>query len=548
MSLKIRGPRPLPSDVGQWGSRWLPADSPYRYVGDQIYPGLNEADFAGLYSAEGQPAESPVDLMLVTAFQFMESLPDRAAAEAVRVRLDWKYALHRPLDDAGFNFSVLSEFRDRLLAHAAEHRLFDQVVAGLKQAGLIKKRGRQRTDSLSVLTKVRDLSRLELVVETLRLALRAIVAAEPGWARAQLPFSWEQQYGQRAVEYQMSDTQRSDLEHSVGQDGFWLLDRLEASETPAGLRDLEAVQLLRRVWAQKFVRDESGVVWRPGGRYDGHTEIHTPHDPDARWSAKRGQGRLGYRLQVTDTDADGYPHLLTDIALTPHTQADATALPQIQMRLSQRQVLPGTHLTDTAYFSGANAQTSAQAGIDLLTPAPPDTSPQAHRPDGLTNDQFGFDWENRQVTCPGGQVSYRWQEQPGAALGEVVVQAVFARKVCAACPLRPRCVLGDLKRDGRRVRRSNTWPALQAQRQRQHTPAFRHEYRRRGGVEGTLSVLVRQQGARSMRYLGTAKGHLQALCMGVAFNLKRVAAWLAGHRPQRRRRGLGLAAVCLDTG
>ena len=548
MSLKIRGPRPLPSDVGQWGSRLLSADNPYRYVGDQIYPRLNEADFAFLYPAEGQPGESPVDLILVTAFQFMESLPDRAAAEAVRVRLDWKYALHLPLDDAGFNFSVLSEFRDRLLAHGAERLLFDQVVAWLKQAGLIKKRGRQRTDSLSVLTKVRDLSRLELVMETLRLAVRAIVRAAPDWARAQLPWSWEQQYGQRATEYQMSDAQRSELEHSVGQDGFWLLDQLDASPTALGLRDLEAVHLLRRVWAQKFVREENEVVWRAGGSYDGHTEIHTPHDPEARWSAKRGQGYVGYRLQVTDTDEDDCPHLLTDIALTPHTQADATALPEIQTRLSERQVQPGTHLADTAYFSGANAQTSAQAGIDLLTPAPPDTSPQAHLPDGLTNDQFGFDWENRQVTCPGGHVSYRWHEQPGAAEGEVVVQAVFAREVCAACPLRPRCVVGDLKRDGRKVRRSSTWPVLQAQRQRQHTPAFRQAYQRRAGVEGTLSVLVRQHGARWMRYLGTAKGHLQALFIGVAFNLKRVAAWLAGRRPQRRRRGLGLAVVCLDSG
>jgi len=547
MSLRIRPPRTQTNEMSELGHKLLTADNPYRYVGDHIYPRLNEADFAYLYPATGQSAESPVDLILVTVFQFMESLPDRAAAEAVRLRLDWKYALHLPLDDAGFNFSVLSEFRDRLLAHQAERLLFDQVVAWLQQAGLIKTRSRQRTDSLSVLTKVRDLSRLELVLESLRLAVRAIVAAEQDWACAHLPFSWEQQYGQRAVEYQMSEAQRADLEQSVGRDGFWLLDGLDAPTTPTGLRDLEAVQLLRQVWAQKFVRDTSGVVWRPAGHYDGHTEIHTPHDPEARWSAKRGQGTVGYRLQVTDTDADGAPHLLTDIALTPHTHADVTALPEIQARLVERAVPPGTHLTDTAYFSGANAHTSTQAGIVLVSPAPPDASPQAHLPEGLTNAQFIFDWEQRQVRCPAGQVSRRWHEQPGAAPGEVVVQAVFAREGCVACPLRPRCVVGDLKRDGRKVQRSSTWPALHAQRQRQHTPAFQREYKRRGGVEGTLSVLVRQQGARVMRYLGTAKGHLQALFTGVAFNLKQAAAWWAGRRPQRRRRGLGLAASCLDT-
>jgi len=548
MSLKVHPPRQLPDDVRQLGNQLLPAGNPYRYVGDHIYPQLNEADFAFLYPAEGQPAESPVDLMLVTAFQFMEDLPDRAAAEAVRLRIDWKYALHLPLNDSGFNFSVLSEFRDRLVAHGAERVLFDQMVASLQQAGLLKKRGRQRSDSLSVLTKVRDLSRLELVLETVRLALRALVETAPDWARAHLPFSWEQQYGQRALAYQMSDGQRTELEQSVGRDGFWLLDRLAADDTPGALRELEAVQVLGRVWAQKFTRDAGGVAWRPDGPYDGQTEIHTPHDPEARWSAKRGQGTVGYRLQVTDTDDDGQPHLITDIALTPHTQADATALPAIQRRLAEREALPSVQTTDTAYVSGANAQASAQQGIDLVSPAPPDTSPQAHLPDGLTHDQFLFDWEQRHVTCPGGQVSRRWHEAPGAADGEVVVQAVFAREVCAACPLVKRCVVGSLKRDGRKVRRSSTWSALQAQRQRQATPDFRQAYLRRGGVEGTLSVLVRQHGARSMRYLGTAKGHLQALFTGVAFNLKRAAAWLAGFRPQPRRRGLGLAALRRDTG
>lgn len=543
MCLKTHPPRPWPEDTHVLGLKLLPDGNPYRYVGDHLYPQLNEADYADLYPAEGRPAASPVDLLLVTVFQYLENLPDRAAADAVRLRLDWKYALHLPLDEPGFNFSVLSEFRDRLLAHQAESQLFDQVLASLQQAGLLKQRGRQRSDSLSVLTRVRDLSRLELVVETLRLAVRALVAADPTWVSAHLPFSWEQQYGHRAQAYHLSQEQRLELEQTVGRDGFWLLDCLAREATPAPLRELAAVQLLARVWAQQFRRQGEQVAWRPGGPYDGHSEIHTPHDPEARWSAKRGVGRLGYRLQVTDTDDDGLPHLLTDIALTSHTQGDVTALPQIEARLGQRHLAPSRHLTDAAYFSGGQAQACARQGIDLISPAPPDTSPQARLPGGLTNGQFDFDWKKRQVTCPGGQRSYRWHEQPGQVDGEVVVQAVFAKAVCAACPWRPRCVVGSLERDGRKVRRSSTWGELQAQRARQGTPAFRTEYQRRGGVEGTLSVLVRQHGLRRMRYLGVAKGHLHAVFTGIAFNLKRAAAWLAGHRPQRRRTGLGLAAL-----
>ena len=67
-----------------------------------------------------QPALPPWRLALVTILQFRESLPDRQAAEAVRGRIDWKYLLGMKLTDAGFDFSVLSEFRGRLLEGGQE--------------------------------------------------------------------------------------------------------------------------------------------------------------------------------------------------------------------------------------------------------------------------------------------------------------------------------------------------------------------------------------------------------------------------------------------
>ena len=149
-----------------------------------MYAKYRDEDFADLYPAEGQPGLSPVDLAFVTAFQYMEDIADRAAAEAVRMRLDWKYALHLPLEYAGFNFSVLSEYRARLVSHQAEGRVFEALLKDLEGLGLLKRRGRQRTDSLAVLTRVRELTRLELVVETLRVALQALLAVDPEWTRA----------------------------------------------------------------------------------------------------------------------------------------------------------------------------------------------------------------------------------------------------------------------------------------------------------------------------------------------------------------------------
>lgn len=535
MSFKPKPPRPMPKELARLGPKLLSPSSPYRLVGEQLYEQYDEAEFVDLYPAEGKPALSPVLLSFVTAFQYMESLSDREAAEAVRVRLDWKYALHLPLEDRGFNFSVLSEYRDRVLAHGAEARLFDRLLEQLQGLGLIKQRGRQRTDSLAVLTKVRDLNRLELVSETLRLALRALVEQDAVWTRENVPSTWEERYGERCVAARLNEEQRQTLEHEVGRDGQWLLDRLAAETTPPRLRELPAVQVLKTVWSQQFEVVEDKTVFRAPGPYDGASRIQTPHDPEARYSKKGRQAWIGDKLQATETDEEGYPHLITDIAMTSSVRADATELKQIHNRLKARELLPSQQLVDAAYVSGPNLQHSQDLGIDLIGPVPGGQSPQASQPDGITQDQFRVDWEALVAICPRGQTSHRGSRHDSGG-----TQFRFPKTVCVACPLHARCCNSP---NGRTVTISPHHEILSAARARQNTDAFKTLYRQhRGGVEGCLSALVRGHGIRVKRYIGQRKSHLQALFSGVAFNLRRAASWLAHQRPRVRRNGLGLVA------
>jgi transposase len=118
--------------------------------------------------------------------QFRENLADRQAAEAVRARIDWKYLLSLDLTDPGFDFSVLSEFRDRLLAGDAEELLLEKLLERCRALGWLKARGSQRTDSTHVLAAIRVLNRLELVTETLRAALNAVATVAPAWLQARL--------------------------------------------------------------------------------------------------------------------------------------------------------------------------------------------------------------------------------------------------------------------------------------------------------------------------------------------------------------------------
>ena len=264
MSLKPQAPRAMPIEMLHIGIALLAPDNPYRLVGERLYEEYREADFADLYPVEGQPAFSPVDLAFVTVFQDMEDLSDRQAAEAMRVRLDWKFALHRPVDYAGFNFSVLSEYRARLVRNKAEARVFDAVVEQLKELGMIKVRGRQRTDSLAVLTRVRTLNRTELVAETLRLTVVALLATEPEWTRAMVPPSWEERYGKRCVAERLSESERAVLQVETGQDGQWLLERLAVPGTPKGLNDLPEVKVLRTVWTAVRSPRSRGNLSRTG--------------------------------------------------------------------------------------------------------------------------------------------------------------------------------------------------------------------------------------------------------------------------------------------
>jgi transposase len=146
----------------------FPRGNPYLTLRDELETVYADTLFAALFPKRGQPAESPGRLALVLVLQFAEGLSDRQAAHAVRGRIDWKYLLGLELADPGFDFSVLSEFRDRLIAGGLEQLLLDELLEQFREHGLLKERGKQRSDSIHIQAAVRNLNRLECVGETMR--------------------------------------------------------------------------------------------------------------------------------------------------------------------------------------------------------------------------------------------------------------------------------------------------------------------------------------------------------------------------------------------
>src|SRR5215210_3272609 len=197
MCLHPRSVDPVPKETARVAKAAFPKGTTYMTMRDELGVIFEDEDFANLFPQRGQPAMAPWRLALVTIMPFAEGLSDRQAADAVRARIDWKYALSLELADSGFDASVLSEFRSRLLEGGAERLLFDHLLERYREMGLVKARGKQRTDSTRILAVVRGLNRLELVGETMRHTLDVLSTVAPDWLRERVCEEWTQRYIRR---------------------------------------------------------------------------------------------------------------------------------------------------------------------------------------------------------------------------------------------------------------------------------------------------------------------------------------------------------------
>jgi transposase len=170
MSMRPQAIPPVPEETARVARLLLSKGNRYLLLREELGSLYQDEQFQSLYPKLGQPAEAPWRLALVSVLQYMENYTDRQAAEAVRVRIDWKYLLSLELTDPGFDFSVLSEFRARLVEAKREETLLQSVLELCQQRGWLKTRGKQRTDSTHVLAAIRTINRLECVGETLRAA------------------------------------------------------------------------------------------------------------------------------------------------------------------------------------------------------------------------------------------------------------------------------------------------------------------------------------------------------------------------------------------
>lgn len=352
MSLQPQSLPCIPEETAHVARAAFAKGNLYMRMRDELGVFFADADFASLYPRCGHAAEAPWRLALITIMQFVENLSDRQAAEAVRARIDWKYALSLELVDAGFDHSVLSEFRDRLLAGHVEEQLLDLMLKRFQRQGLLKARGQQRSDSTHVLAVVREMTRVEFLGETLRYALNTLAEVAPTWLQSIVPSEWYDRYSKRFEDSRLPQKpeERDLLAAEIGADGFYLLELIDAQSTPVKWRTLPAVEALRQIWLQQnYAPGETIQLRTAQDSAPGALRIRSPYDIEARRSAKYSRSWTGCRVHLSESCDEEIPRLITNVETAEATTQDQSATPIIYDSLTQKELQPERHVVDQGY-------------------------------------------------------------------------------------------------------------------------------------------------------------------------------------------------------
>lgn len=531
MSLKPQPIQPIPDCTRQVAQAAFPKGNPYLTLRDELGTIFEDKDFEACYPRRGQPAYNPWRLALITLMQFREGLSDRQAADAVRSRIDWKYLLGLELTDPGFNFSILSEFRKRLLEHQLEAVLLDKLLVVCQDNGFIKVRGQQRTDATYVLGAVRVLTRLEQIGETLRAVLNRLAVEEPDWLQSVVPVEWYTRYHRRVENKRLatSKSRQQAVVKQMGEDALLLLQFVNQSDAPNHLVTWPEIQHLQHVLILHYEPTDDGL------RFKSNKEIskeppaaESPYDLDARHCSRYGINWFGYKAHLTETCDSELPYLLTHVDTTLATVHEAKRTQAIHQALIDKGLAPQVHFVDSAYVSGELLVESQQKhDIVLMGPIRPNPNWQAQGDGAYSQEQFEVDWQNQSAICPQGKTSRSWRRYTRSN-DSSYIKIRFATSDCQACHVREQCTRST--KQGRQINlpEEPIFKAMKARRQLFNQWQVQRHHHKREGVEGTISQGVRAFGLRRTRYRGLSKTHLQHVATAAAMNISRLFDWISG--------------------
>ena len=498
------------------------ADSFYARMGavnDQLF---HDDDLAGMYCPDnGRPSWPPSLMSGITLLQFHDDVSDEEAVERLAFDLRWKVALNLPLDFSPPHASSLSVFRKRLVEHGQERYAFNRFVQIGRAAGLL-------SDKVTLLIDTTPQNGAGAVQDTytlirkgirkiLRLAGYTLPKKRQGLAANLAAYLDDDR--KAAIDWADPAARAAQLKVLV-QDAEAALDLAVEQADDAEVRS--AAWLLTKILGDDVTIDEQGDPQI--GQGVAEDRIVSVTDPEMRHGRKSAAKRFdGRKLQVACDQGSG---LLLAVEPTAANAGDGRDLIAVLETVEQQHgVTVERAIGDGAYGSGDNRAACMERGTDLVSPLAVPSDAEVHK------SAFAIDPDAQRVTCPRGHVASDPKTVKDAQ-GRAVLLFTFERKTCEACPLSSRCVHSKTK--GRSICTHYHEALLQEARARQQTDEFRSTYVLRAAIEREIAALV-QHGLRQSRYVGLAKGRLQAQWTGAGINLRRLFTLFQGDMGRMRQ-------------
>jgi transposase len=341
---------------------------------------------------------------------------------------------------------------------------------------------------------------------------------------------WFKLYGRRIENFNFprTEAERTQLAAVIGSDGKRLLQAIAISDERESLGKLDAVTLLERMWEEQFVEENGQLRFREVREMPSPANLITsPYDHEARFSTKRGESWVGYKVHLTESCDDDLPRLITNIETTPATTPDDNMIEVVHRSLDSRNLLPSEHLVDKGYTDATILVASQRDyGVEIIGPVAQDPSWQSRDKAGFDKSAFAIDWEAKVVTCPAGKQSISWLPKTNPASG-VDFEARFSGRDCTPCTSRSQCTRSKQEPRIISLQARDLHEALQRMRKRQTTEEFGKAYAARAGIESTHAQAIRRSGLRRT-HRGLVKTRLQHVNTAVAINLLRIASWASG--------------------
>jgi len=495
----------------------LPENDPMIVFSKEIYPTFTDNEFKDCYSEKGRNAISPAFLSLVTILQWKESLSDTEATESVIRRLDWKIALHLPIDyREKFDPSTLCYFRRRLKENNKACIIFDKIIGLAQTKGFIKRRTKQRMDATHIITHINRISTTDLLFRSIKCLVEEIEQKDPDYYKKNIPEDIKERFSQDFSSFGLSKEKRGEKQAEIVEDGLYLKYLLETRKSSKS-ENLRQLEIMETIFKENIVIKEkeiNGKIFIETEEIEGPKQtIFDPRDKSIKLGKKGGFSWVGSKCHVVETAEKGKINFITNMIQQSAPAKEILKHQEIREGNKKKGLEPAKIFVDQSYMSGG-AIKGYEGNNQKLMGYVPNVYTNKH-PDFQVS-KFDINMAEHKAICPMGKQSIKWIEYPE----EQEIRIGFNRNECIRCNRKGNCINSKIMR--RELAISINYDYLRRRRKEQKSKKFHEEMKTRAQIEGTISELVRLHGLRRAKYKGEAGRQLQFFLSATGLNVKRL--------------------------